>query len=113
MVIIAACAESRPASVGWDRTSTQMRPLQCPHSITNVLEDIIRTQKVMRSCSFAVESEGSAAFAFLVCEYLKGKKKTEWWIHPINATKHRDGHFYTLYTPLLRGSYEAFLITLE
>jgi hypothetical protein len=44
--------------------------------------------------------EPSAAFAFRICEYLKGKKNRKSWIHRLNAVKHCNGHFYTLCAPL-------------
>jgi hypothetical protein len=47
-----------------------------------------------------MEPEDIAAFALLVCEYFKGKKNIKWGVHPINAARQPDGHFYTLYTPL-------------
>jgi hypothetical protein len=43
--------------------------------------------------------EESVAFAFLFCEYLKGKMNRNWWVHPINDVRHRDEHSYTLDTP--------------
>ncbi|PNF14965.1 hypothetical protein B7P43_G01566 [Cryptotermes secundus] len=47
-----------------------------------------------------MESEESVAFASLVYFYLKARKTRKWWVHPINSVRHRDGYFYTLYTPL-------------
>jgi hypothetical protein len=47
-----------------------------------------------------MEPEESVAFAFLVCEYLEGKKSRKCRVHSISAVRYRNGHFYTLYTPL-------------
>jgi hypothetical protein len=47
-----------------------------------------------------MEPEESVTSAFFVCEYLKRKQNKKWCVHPINAVRHRDGHFYTSYTPL-------------
>jgi hypothetical protein len=80
--------------------------------MTNVLEDITRTQNVICSCLFAMEPEESVTSAFLVCEYLKGKKNIKWCVHPINAVRQCDGKFYTLYRALWDDPVK-FLITLE
>jgi hypothetical protein len=64
--------------------------------MTDVLEDTTGTQNVIRSFLFSMVPEESVAFTFFVFEYLKEKKNRRWWVHPMNAVRHRDGHFYTL-----------------
>jgi hypothetical protein len=47
-----------------------------------------------------MEPEERAAIDILVREYLNGKKNGKWRVHPTNAVRHGDGHFYTLHTHL-------------
>jgi hypothetical protein len=88
----------------------RMRPLQRTYFMMDVREDTTREQNVIRPCLFAMEPEERVRFVCLVCEYLEGMKDREWWVHPINAARLRDGHFCTLYTPL-REDPAKFLIT--
>jgi hypothetical protein len=56
-----------------------------------------------------MEPEETLAVAFLVCEYLKGNVNRKWWwVHPIDAVRHHDGHFYTLYTSLRKDPTKLF-----
>jgi hypothetical protein len=74
----------------------------------DVLEDTAGTQSVVPTSLFGMEPEKSVAVTILVCEHFKGKKNIKWRIHPINVVRHRDGHFYTLYTPPQEDHAELF-----
>jgi hypothetical protein len=47
-----------------------------------------------------MEPQESVAFSLLLSESLKGKENRKRWVLTINAVRHHDGHFYTLYTPV-------------
>ncbi|PNF33360.1 hypothetical protein B7P43_G04153 [Cryptotermes secundus] len=68
--------------------------------MTDVAEDTTQLQNAVRSFLSAMEPEESVAFTPLVYLYLKARKTRKWWVQPQNCVRHRDGHFYTLYTPL-------------
>jgi hypothetical protein len=92
-----------------------MRPLGRAYFMSDVLEDTARMQNVIRTCQFAMWPEESAAIAFLVCEYLKGKVNRKWRVHPINAERHRNGHMGTCThcTRLYEGILQTYLTTFE
>jgi hypothetical protein len=77
----------------------KMPPFQRKYFMTDVLEDTTQAQNMIRSCLLVIVPEETVEFAFF-CEYLKRKKIGKWWVHPIKAVRHRDGHFYALFTPL-------------
>jgi hypothetical protein len=76
----------------------------------DVLEDIAWAQNVILSCLFAMEPEESVAFAFLLCGYLVQKKKRNLWVHSINAARHCDGYFNTLYAPARKDPASSYII---